>query len=123
MTKKIVVEKKQELYLYDMFDGTSFDDVEAELAALKQQFTAEQLLNGRVKFSIDFVHDRYGSDSMELNLISYRDETDKEYQKRMEKEAADKKRAKKTADTRRINRIKEEEELRKLYEELKKKFG
>lgn len=80
--KQRVIDRTLDVSLWDLFDGEDFFDVRAKLDKLEAGI---QYGNGEeAKFRIE----PYGYDGgVELCLDVFRDETDAEYEKRMEKDA------------------------------------
>ena len=116
-----VVDRKEYVSLFDLLDGKEFFDVKEGLDRLEQQ------VNYGSGEEAKFVVEPYGYDGgVELYLEVYRDETDAEYNKRMEKEAKAKEKA-------RLAREKKKERARQMlmateaaereeYERLRAKF-
>lgn len=81
---------------------------------------------GDIKLALDELIEHYGKDaeldidsghsSLDVNLDFWREETDKEYEKRIQKEAKDKQTMKEKA-------LEKEQKERHEYERLKKKYG
>lgn len=124
---KIDYEKKQirditlQLSIEDLFDGKTVGDVINQLTELNNKYSNPENI---VKFYVSY----YGYDGgQELYLETYRQETDNEYQKRIQHELAiveKAERARKEKQARALAQIlKTEKQERELYEELKKKFG
>lgn len=116
-----VVDRREEVGLWDLFDERDFTDVKAELDKLESKVQYGQ--GETATFRIE----PYGYDGgVELHLYVYRDETDAEYEKRLAKEAATKEKA-------RLAREKKKEKARQVlmeseaaeraeYERLRAKF-
>lgn len=121
-----VEDRREQIYIEDLFEGQSFDSVITALSIwYRGEFEQDVLLHGYdVKFSVEY----YGYDGgMELYAVVYRDENDKEYAKRMAEEAKarEKKRLAKEKKQERARKIlaESEEAERAEYERLKAKFG
>lgn len=120
--RKRVLDRKEYVSLFDLLDGKEFFDVKEGLDRLEQQVDFGSGEEAK------FVVEPYGYDGgVELYLEVYRDETDAEYNKRMEKEAKAKEKA-------RLAREKKKEKARQVlmeseaaeraeYERLREKFG
>ena len=116
-----VVDRREYISLFDLLDGKEFFDVKEGLDKLEKQIAYERGEEAK------FVVEPYGYDGgVELYLEVYRDETDAEYNKRMEKAAKAKEKA-------RLAREKKKEAARKVlmeseaaeraeYERLRAKF-
>lgn len=116
-----VVDRKEYISIFDIFDGNNFFDVKEALDKLEALVAYGQ--GEEAKFNVE----PYGYDGgVELYMEIYRDETDAEYNNRMEKNA-------KTKEKARLAREKKKEAARKVlmeseaaeraeYERLRVKF-
>ena len=116
-----VVDRKEYVSLFDLLDGKDFFDVKEWIDKLEKQ------VNYSCGEEAKFVVEPYGYDGgVELYMEVYRDETDAEYNKRLEKEA-------KAQEKARLAREKKKERARKElmeseaaeraeYERLRAKF-
>ena len=114
-----VVDRKEYVSLFDLLDGRDFFSVKEELDRLEQQ------VNYGSGEEAKFVVEPYGYDGgVELYLEVYRDETDAEYNRRLDKEA--KAKARKARETKKERARKElmesEAAERAEYERLRAKF-
>lgn len=111
--KKRVLDRRDQVFITELFDGRSIDDVIIELQSMLHRYEEEIFTHDK---EVRFVTDYYGYDGgIELYVRVMRWETDKEYEARMAKEQ--KERAKKRAAT----KAKKDKEYAE-YERLKKKF-
>lgn len=104
MKKKNFVEDKERLYLDDIFEDKTLDEVINKFLQVREGLKEKQ----DCKFKIDYC---YGEIQDGIYLTYKRVETDKEYEKRLEKEQKVKEKQKKKEDSE-----------RRQYERLKKKF-
>ena len=116
-----VVDRKEYVSLFDLLDGRDFFSVKEELDRLEQQ------VNYGSGEEAKFVVEPYGYDGgVELYLEVYRDETDAEYNRRLDKEAKAKEKARKARETKKERARKElmesEAAERAEYERLRAKF-
>ena len=124
MTKKRVLDRRDPIEISDLFDGRSLDDVVLELHSLAQRYEPEILGQDKeVKFETEY----YGYDGgLTLCIRVMRWETDREYNKRLDREAATKERARKARETKKAKALatalSTEQEERALFEKLRKKF-
>lgn len=125
MSKKRVLDRREEVYINDLFDGRDIDDVIIDLQSMLHRYEEEIFTHDKeVKFETEY----YGYDGgMNLYVRVERWETDREYEKRQAREQAAKDRAKKTRATKKARAlavaVDSEEEERALFEKLKAKFG
>ena len=125
MTKKRVLDRRDEVYINDLFDGRSIDDVVLDLHSLAQRYAPEILGQDKeVRFETEY----YGYDGgMNLYVRVMRWETDKEYAKRSEREAAAREKARKVRETKKARALAQalttEAEERALLAQLQKKYG
>ena len=125
MTKKRVLDRREEVYINDLFDGHSIDDVILELQSMLHRYEEEIFTHDKeVKFETDY----YGYDGgMNLYVRVMRWETDKEYAKRSEREAAARERARKVRETKKARALAQalttEAEERALLAKLQQKYG
>ena len=125
MTKKRVLERRDPVYISDLFDGRLLDDVVLELHSLAQRYEPEILGQDKeVRFETEY----YGYDGgIELYVRVMRWETDKEYSKRSERETTAKERARKAKETKKAKALAQalttEQEERELLAKLQEKYG
>ena len=125
MSKKRVLDRREEVYINDLFDGRSIDDVILDLQSMLHRYEEEIFTHDKeVRFETEY----YGYDGgINLYVRVERWETDREYEKRQAREQAAKDRAKKTRATKKARAlavaVDSEEEERALFEKLKAKFG
>lgn len=125
MAKKRVLDRRDEVYINDLFDGRSIDDVILDLQNMLHRYEEEIFTRDKeVRFETEY----YGYDGgMNLYVRVMRWETDKEYERRIEMEQVLKERAAKAKETRKARALAQaleaEADERALYEQLKKKFG
>ena len=123
--RKRVLDKKELLDIYDMFNNKTLDQVQIELACIATAYNRDILLNDcHVNFSVDY----YGYDGgIELYLNTWRWENDEEYNKRKEKEEKAREKSRKIREAKkekaRNELFKKEEDERNEYERLKAKYG
>ena len=125
MAKKRVLDRRDEVYINDLFDGRSFDDVILELQSMLHRYEEEIFTRDK---EVKFETEHYGYDGgMNLYVRVQRWETDKEYDKRQAREQAAKDKAAKARATKKAKALAQalttEQEERALFEKLKKKFG
>lgn len=125
MAKKRVLDRRDEVYINDLFDGRSFDDVILELQSMLHRYEEEIFTRDK---EVKFETEHYGYDGgMNLYVRVQRWETDKEYGKRQAREQAAKDKAAKARATKKAKALAQalttEQEERALFEKLKKKFG
>ena len=125
MAKKRVLDRRDEVYINDLFDGRSFDDVILELQSMLHRYEEEIFTRDK---EVKFETEHYGYDGgMNLYVRVQRWETDKEYDKRRAREQAAKDKAAKARATKKAKALAQalttEQEERALFEKLKKKFG
>lgn len=110
MEQKLLVRGKEKLLeMWDVFDGTTPEQAIDYIVAMSNDLDGEQH-----KFYVE--RDPYGEDSDTVVLVSYRYETDKEYERRLKVEENAKVHKEKL-------KVKKEESERKEYERLAKKYG
>ena len=120
MTKKRVLDRRDPVYISDLFDGRSLDDVVLELHSLAQRYESEILVQDKeVRFETQY----YGYDGgLELYVRVMRWETDKEHTKRLDREAVAKERARKARETKKAKALAQalttDQEERALFEEI-----
>lgn len=125
MSKKRVLDRREEVYINDLFDGRDIDDVIIDLQSMLHRYEEEIFTHDKeVRFETEY----YGYDGgINLYVRVERWETDREYEKRQAREQAAKDRAKKTRATKKARAlavaVDSEEEERALFEKLKAKFG
>ena len=123
--RKRVLEKKELLDIYDMFDNKTIDQVQLKVSALASSHERDILMHDcHVNFSVEY----YGYDGgRELYLNTWRWENDEEYNKRKAKEDKAKEKARKIREAKkekaRNELFKKEEDERTEYERLKAKYG
>lgn len=123
--KKRVLDRRDQLFVSDLFDGRSFDDVLAELHSLAHRYEEEVFTHDKeVKFEID----HYGYDGgIELYVRVDRWETDREYDKRRAREDAAKEKARLARETKKAQALatalSTEAEERELLARLQQKYG
>lgn len=124
MTKKRVLDRRDPIEISELFDGRSLDDVMLELHSLAQRYEPEILGQDKeVRFETEY----YGYDGgLTLCIRVMRWETDREYSKRLDREAVTKERARKARETKKAKALatalSTEQEERALFEKLRKKF-
>lgn len=104
--KKLIVGKRQRIDLYSLFDGFTLEEVIDNIVAECYKVGGEKH---------DFEVSPFGGEYI-VHCISYRYETDKEYERRLNGE-------KKAKEKKKLLKIKQEESERKEFERLKKKYG
>jgi hypothetical protein len=125
VSKKRVLDRREEVYINDLFDGRDIDDVIIDLQSMLHRYEEEIFTHDKeVRFETEY----YGYDGgINLYVRVERWETDREYEKRQAREQAAKDRAKKTRATKKARAlavaVDSEEEERALFEKLKAKFG
>ena len=125
MSKKRVLDRREEVYINDLFDGRAIDDVILDLQSMLHRYEEEIFTHDKeVKFETEY----YGYDGgMNLYVHVLRWETDREYEKRRAREQAARDKAKKARETKKARAlavaVASEEEERALFEKLKAKFG
>ena len=125
MTKKRVLDRREEVYINDLFDGRSIDDVILDLQSMLHRYEEEIFTHDKeVKFETEY----YGYDGgMNLYVRVMRWETDREYAKRSEREAAAREKARLARETKKARALKQalatEEEERALLAKLQEKYG
>lgn len=114
-----VLSRSLEMSLYDLFHGKDFHQVKAELDALEQRvdYGAGETATFRVE---------YGYEYTDVYMEVFRDETDAEYNKRMDKEAKAKEKVRLARERKkeRARQVLMESEAaeRAEYERLRAKF-
>lgn len=125
MAKKRVLDRRDQVFIDDLFDGRSIDDVILDLQSMLHKYEEEIFTHDKeVRFETEY----YGYDGgMELYVRVQRWETDREYNKRQEQEQAAKDKAAKAQATKKAKALAQalttEQEERALFEKLKKKFA
>ena len=125
MSKKRVLDRREEVYINDLFDGRAIDDVILDLQSMLHRYEEEIFTHDKeVKFETEY----YGYDGgMNLYVRVDRWETDREYEKRRAREQAAKDKARKARETKKARAlavaVASEEEERALFKKLKAKFG
>lgn len=125
MTKKRVLDRRDEVYINDLFDGRGIDDVILDLQSMLHRYEEEIFTHDKeVKFETEY----YGYDGgMNLYVRVMRWETDREYAKRSEREAAARERARLSREAKKARALKQalatEEEERALLAKLQEKYG
>jgi len=125
MTKKRVLDRRDPVDISDLFDGRTLDDAIMELHSIARKYEPEILGQDKeVKFETEY----YGYDGgLELYVRVMRWETDKEYTKRLDREAVAKDRARKARETKKAKALKQalttEQEERELLAKLQEKYG
>ena len=125
MSKKRVLDRREEVYINDLFDGRAIDDVILDLQSMLHRYEEEIFTHDKeVKFETEY----YGYDGgINLYVRVERWETDREYEKRRAREQAAKDKARKARETKKARAlavaVASEEEERALFEKLKAKFG
>lgn len=123
--RKRVLDRTVTIDCADLFDGKTLDEVRLELTAMADKYEREFITLGHdAKFSVDY----YGYDGgFDLELQVWRDENDKEYNARLERErqASEKKKLAKERQKEKARKQLMESEAaeRAEYERLKAKFG
>jgi hypothetical protein len=108
--KQLVEDKRLPVYLDDIFDDKTIEEAIDELIKISNGMTGELH-----KFRLSYDYDDYSESIKKLHLISYRYETDKEYERRLKnKQKAKEEKAKIKA--------KREELEKKEYDRLKAKY-
>ena len=125
MTKKRVLDRRDRVDISDLFDGRTFDDVILDLQSMLHDYEEEIFTRDKeVKFETEY----YGYDGgMELYVRVMRWENDKEYAKRLDREAAAKEKARKAKETKKAKALAQalttEQEERELLAKLQEKYG
>ena len=125
MTKKRVLDRRDEVYINDLFDGRGIDDVILDLQSMLHRYEEEIFTHDKeVKFETEY----YGYDGgMNLYVRVMRWETDREYAKRSEREAAAREKARKARETKKARALAQalttEAEERALLAKLQEKYG
>lgn len=125
MSKKRVLDRRDQIDISDLFDGRGFDDVLADLHSMAHRYEEEIFTHDKeVKFETEY----YGYDGgLELYVRVMRLETDKEYAKRTDKEKAAKEKARKARETKKAKALATalttEQEERALLAKLQEKYG
>ena len=125
MSKKRVLDRREEVYINDLFDGRDIDDVIIDLQSMLHRYEEEIFTHDKeVRFETEY----YGYDGgMNLYVRVDRWETDREYEKRRAREQAAKDKARKARETKQARAlavaVASEEEERALFEKMKAKFG
>lgn len=117
--RKRVLDRSFDVSLYDIFDGRQIDEVFAELHALDSKVDYGR--GYTAKFRVES-----GYEYTDVYMDVYRDETDKEYDARMLREAKAKEKAQKARETKkekaRQELYRKEADERAEYERLRAKF-
>jgi len=125
VSKKRVLDRREEVFINDLFDGRAIDDVIIDLQSMLHRYEEEIFTHDKeVKFETEY----YGYDGgMNLYVRVDRWETDREYDRRRAREQAARDKAKKARETKKARAlavaVASEEEERALFEKLKAKFG
>ena len=125
MTKKRVLDRRDRVDISDLFDGRTFDDVILDLQSMLHDYEEEIFTHDKeVRFETEY----YGYDGgMELYVRVMRWENDKEYAKRLDREAAAKEKARKAKETKKAKALAQalttEQEERELLAKLQEKYG
>ena len=125
MSKKRVLDRREEVYINDLFDGRAIDDVILDLQSMLHRYEEEIFTHDKeVKFETEY----YGYDGgINLYVRVDRWETDREYDRRRAREQAARDKARKARETKKARAlavaVASEEEERALFEKLKAKFG
>ena len=125
MSKKRVLDRREEVYINDLFDGRDIDDVIIDLQSMLHRYEEEIFTHDKeVRFETEY----YGYDGgINLYVRVERWETDREYDRRRAREQAARDRAKQARETKKARAlavaVASEEEERALFEKLKAKFG
>ena len=125
MAKKRVLDRRDQIDIFDLFDGRSIDDVIIDLQNRLHDYEEEIFTHDKeVKFDVD----HYGYDGgLELYVQVMRWETEKEYAKRTDKEKAAKEKARKARETKKARALAKalttEAEERELLAKLQAKYG
>ena len=123
--RKRVLDRRDQLFITDLFDGRTFDDVILDLQSMLHKYEEEIFTHDKeVKFETEY----YGYDGgMELYVRVMRWETDREYSKRQEREQAAKDKAAKARATKKAKALAQalttEQEERDLLAKLQAKYG
>ena len=104
--KQLVEDKRIHVYLDDIFDEKTIEEAIDELVNLSNKITGELH-----KFRVV----TWDNDDFKFYLISYRFETDKEYERRLKNEV-------KAKEKKAQLKVKREESEKKEYERLRKKY-
>lgn len=117
--RKRVLDRSFDVSLYDIFDGRQIDEVLAELHALDSKVDYGR--GYTAKFRVET-----GYEYTDVYMDVYRDETNKEYDARMLREAKAKEKAQKARETKkekaRQELYRKEADERAEYERLRAKF-
>ena len=119
-----VLHRRESIDISDIFCG-SIANTEANLKEVMDRLKAEEKKND---YSVVFETEYHGYDgAFEVEAYVYRWETMKEYNKRLEKEAAAKEKAQKAAETKKAKAIARamlsEADERELLAKLQEKYG
>ena len=123
--RKRVLDRREEVFINDLFDGRDIDDVILDLQSMLHRYEEEIFTHGKeVRFETEY----YGHDGgLNLYVRVLRWETDREYEKRLAREQAAREKAAKVRATKKARAlavaVASEEEERALFEKLKAKFG
>lgn len=119
--KKRVLDRQDQVFIDDLLDGRTIDDVILELQSMLHRYEEEIFTHDK---EVKFETDHYGYDGgIELYVRVMRWETDKEYSKRQAaKDKAAKARATKKAKAL-AQALTTEQEEQELLARLQKKYG
>ena len=123
--KKRVLDRQEQVFITELFDGRSIDDVILELQSMLHRYEEEIFTHDK---EVRFVTDHYGYDGgIELYVRVMRWETDKEYTKRQAREDAAKEKARKAREAKKARALATalttEAEERALLAKLQQKYG
>jgi hypothetical protein len=124
VSKKRVLDRRDQVDIVDLFDQRSLDDVIIDLQSMLHQYEEEIFTHDKeVKFETEY----YGYDGgLEVYVRVDRWETDTEYHRRLAKETAAKEKARKAKETKKARArevlYKKEADERAEYERLRAKF-
>lgn len=125
MSKKRVLDSREQVYIHDLFDGRAIDKVIIDLQCMLHRYEEEIFTYDK---EVRFETEEYGHDGgTNLYVRVDRWETDQEYQKRLAREQVAKDKAKRAREAKKAKAlavaVASEEEERALFEKLKTKFG
>lgn len=123
--KKRVLDRREQVYITDLFDGRSIDDVIIDLQSMLRRYEEEIFTHDK---EVRFETEPYGYEGgVELYVRVERWETDREYEKRQAREDAAKEKARKARETKKARALatalSTEAEERELLARLQKKYG
>lgn len=123
--KKRVLDRRDQVFINDLFDGRPIDDVILDLQSMLHKYEEEIFTHNK---EVRFETEHYGYDGgLELYVRVERWETDREYEKRQAREQAAKDKAAKARATKKARALAQalttEQEERELLARLQEKYG